>query len=290
VTGVTLDPSGFILPGVSIRLSPHHALDPKSSVSDEHGSFSFPSLGPGTYKLEATKTGFKPVIITNLQVHVTEILRLELHLAITGPVEVMQVSSNMPMVQLDNSALGRVVNTKALNDLPLGNRNFTQITGLSPGVFAAVYNAGELGIGGTALSQVGKSNDGIYVHGARSYDNNWQLDGISVSDVLSSGSASGGIPVPNPDTLDEFKVQTGLYSAAYGRGTGGNISVITKTGGNEFHGSVFEFLRNNILNGNDFFLNEFRAERIVAVIGQFSDREPKSSFPKSSLSSFTTRS
>jgi hypothetical protein len=228
VTGITFDRSGSILSGVSIRLSPQHALDPKSSVSDEHGSFSFPSLVPGTYKLEAIKTDFKPITITNLQVHVTEILRLELHLTIAGPVEVTQISANMPMVQFNDSALGRVVNTKALNDLPLVNRNFTQITGLSPGVFAGVYNAGELGIGGTALAQVGKSNDGIYVHGARSYDNNWQLDGISVSDVLSSGSASGGVPVPNPDSLDEFKVQTGLYSAAYGRGTGGNVSVITK--------------------------------------------------------------
>jgi hypothetical protein len=269
VTGITFDPSGSILPGVSIRLSPHHALDPKSSVSDEHGSFSFPSLVPGTYKLEATKTGFKPITVTNLQVHVTEILRLELHLTIAGPVEVTQVSSKMPMVQFDDSALGRVVNTKALNDLPLVNRNFTQITGLSPGVFAGVYNAGELGIGGTALSQVGKSNDGIYVHGARSYDNNWQLDGISVSDVLSSGSASGGVPVPNPDSLDEFKVQTGLYSAAYGRGTGGNVSVITKTGGNEFHGSVFEFLRNNILNANEFFLNESHQPRPDLKQNQF---------------------
>jgi len=269
VTGVTFDPSGSILPGVSIRLWPHHALDPKSSVSDERGSFSFPSLGPGTYKLEATKTGFKPVTITNLQVHVTEIFRLELHLAIASPVEVTQVLSNTPMVQSDDSALGRVVNTKALNDLPLVNRNFTQITGLSPGIFAGVYNAGELGIGGTALSQVGKSNDGIYVHGARSYDNNWQLDGISVSDVLSSGSASGGIPVPNPDTLDEFKVQTGVYSAAYGRGAGGNVSLITKTGGNEFHGSVFEFLRNNILNANDFFSNKTHQPRPDLKQNQF---------------------
>ena len=256
LTGVTIDPSGSILPGVSIRLSAHHTLGTKSSVSDARGSFTFPSLVPGTYKLEATKTDFKPVIIANLQVHVAEISRLELHFIIAGPVEVTQVSSNMPIVQFDDSALGRVVNTKALNDLPLVNRNFTQITSLSPGVFAGVYNAGELGIGGTALSQVGKSNDGIYVHGARSYDNNWQLDGISVSDVLSSGSASGGIPIPNPDTLEEFKVQTGLYDAAFGRGTGANVSVVTRRGSNELHGSIFEFVRNNLFNANDFFLNE----------------------------------
>ena len=123
-------------------------------------------------------------------------------------------------------------------------------------MITGVYNAGELGTGGTALSQLGKSNDGVYVNGSRSYDNNWQLDGISVSDVQGSGSISGGIPVPNPDTLAEFKVQTGMYDAAFGRGAGANVSVITKAGSNEYHGTLFEFVRNNIFNANDFFLNQ----------------------------------
>jgi Carboxypeptidase regulatory-like domain/TonB-dependent Receptor Plug Domain len=254
--GVTFDPSGAVLPGVSLALLTHNGLDTKSSLSDENGSFVFLSMPPGTYDLKAAKTDFQPLTISNLHVDVTETLRLEVHLAIAGPVERMHISSDMLMVQVDDSALGRVVNTKAISDLPLVNRNFTQITSLSPGVFAGVYNAGELGIGGTARSQVGKSNDGIYVHGARSYDNNWQLDGISVSDVLGSDSASGGIPIPNPDTLEEFKVQTGLYDAVFGRGAGANVSVVTRRGSNEFHASIFEFVRNNIFNANDFFLNE----------------------------------
>ena len=82
-----------------------------------------------------------------------------------------------------------------------------------------------------------------------------QLDGISVSDVLGSGVISGGSPIPNPDALQEFKVQTGLYDAVFGRGTGANVSVITKQGSNDFHGSLFEFLRNEALNANDYFLN-----------------------------------
>jgi hypothetical protein len=101
--------------------------------------------------------------------------------------------------QLDGSALGRLIEENEITGLPLSTRNFAQIVGLSPGVMTGVYNAGELGRGDTELSQLGKSNDGIYVHGARSYDNNWQLDGISVSDVQSTGSTSGGIAIPNPD-------------------------------------------------------------------------------------------
>jgi hypothetical protein len=160
-------------------------------------------------------------------------------------VENTQVFSDPLMVQLDTSALGRAVNEETVSGLPLVTRNFTQIAGLSPGVTGGVNNAGELGTGATALSQIGQSNDGMFVHGARSYDNNWQLDGISVSDVQGSGSISGGIPIPNPDMLEEFKVQTGLYDAAFGRGAGANISVITKTGTNQYHGTIFEFIRPN---------------------------------------------
>ena len=156
-----------------------------------------------------------------------------------------------------------------MSGLPLVTRNFTQIAGLSPGVAAGVYNAGELGTGATALSQIGKSNDGIFVHGSRSYDNNWQLDGISVSDVHGGGPISGGIPIPNPDMLEEFKVQTGLYDASFGRGAGANVSVITKSGTNEYHGTIFEFLRNDVLNANDYFLNRTGQRRPNLKQNQF---------------------
>jgi len=103
------------------------------------------------------------------------------------------------MAQTENSALGRVVNETSLTGIPLVTRNFAQIAALSPGIATGVFNAGEVSLGGTALSQISKSNDGIYAHGSRSYNNDWQLNGIDVSDVQSSGATSGGIPIPNPD-------------------------------------------------------------------------------------------
>ena len=254
--GVTLDPSGAVLGNVSISLTNEDGTQARSAVSDENGRFGFLLLPSGTYELQANKFDFKRLSLSKLQVTITETLTVQLHLELATREEQVEVFSTLFMVQLDSSALGRTVNERMLSDLPLVTRNYTQIAGLSPGVVAGVYNAGELGHGGTALSQLGKSNDGIYVNGTRSYDNNWQLDGISVSDVQSSGSISGGIPIPNPDTLQEFKVQTGLYDAAFGRGGGANISVITKVGSNDYHAAVFEFLRNNALNANDFFLNQ----------------------------------
>jgi hypothetical protein len=240
-----------------------------AASSDEKGLFGFFLLPAGTYEVQASKLDFRPVTQKNIQVHVTETLRIELHLELAIRIQTTEVSSDLPMVQLDSSALGRIASEEAVNDLPLVTRNFTQIAGLSPGVIIGVNNAGELGVGATALSQIGKSNDGIFVHGGRSYDNNWQMDGISVSDVLGSASGSGGIPTPNPDTLREFKVQTGLYDAAFGRAAGANVSLITKTGTNQYHSTIFEFLRNDVLNANDFFLNRTGQRRPTLKQNQF---------------------
>ena len=255
LTGVTLDPSGALLPSVVVRVVNQDTGETESVTSDGEGRFGFPSLASGSYELHASKTGFALLSRAGIDISVTETVRLELQLRLATLSHSVQVSSEPPMVQTDSTALGRVVYGSAISGLPMATRNFAQIAGLAPGVVAGVFNAGELGLGGTAQSQINASNDGIYVHGMRSYDNNWQLDSISVSDVQGSGSSSGGIPLPNPDSIQEFKVQTGLYDAAYGRYAGSNVSVITKTGGNAYHGTIFEFLRNEFLNANDFFLN-----------------------------------
>jgi hypothetical protein len=269
LTGVTLDPSGAGLPGVVVQLGKEGGGERKSVTSDQNGRFGVLLLPPGKYELQASKADFEPVTLPEIIIQVTETLRLELHLRLAKRFEHAQVSANPLMVQPDSSALGRVVNESAVTGLPLVTRNFAQIASLSPGVSAGVYNAGELGLGGTALSQIAKSNDGIYVHGARSYDNNFQLDGISMSDVQGSASGSGGIPIPSPESIQEFKVQTGLYDAEYGRYGGANVTLITRMGGNDFHGTVFEFLRNEVLNANDFFLNRTGQPRPVLKQNQF---------------------
>ena len=115
-------------------------------------------------------------------------------------------------------------------------------------------NAGELGAGGGGLAQIDPGNDGIFVHGLRSYDNSYEFDGVPVTDLQASSIASGGIPIPNPDAIEEFKVQTGLYDVSFGEHAGASVSLVTKSGTNSIHGSVFEFFRNNVLNANDYFL------------------------------------
>ena len=268
LTGLVLDPSGAALRGAVVVLTSQETGATDSATSNGEGDFSFLLLLPGDYEVKASKTGTVPLVArATAKVRVTETAHLALHLRLATVIQ--SVSTEPTMLQTDSSSLGRVVNEAAVNGLPLVTRNFAQIASLSPGVVVGVLNAGELGLGGTALSQIAQSNDGIFVHGARSYDNNFQLDGISVSDVQGSAAGSGGIPMPNPDSIQEFKVQTGLYDAAYGRYAGASVSLITKAGSNAFHGTVFEFFRNEILNANDFFLNQTDQPRPVLKQNQF---------------------
>ena len=163
--GVTLDPAGSVIPSVILHLVNPASGDSRSATSDKDGRFSFLFLRPGSYELHVSKASFAPLITRGIDISVTEIQRVEIHLRLATVLEQMQVSSERPLVQNDNSALGRVVDEVALTSLPLVTRNLAQIAGLSPGVNAGVFNAGELGLGGIALSQIAKSNDGIFVHG-----------------------------------------------------------------------------------------------------------------------------
>ncbi|PWT83585.1 MAG: hypothetical protein C5B58_06315, partial [Acidobacteria bacterium] len=268
LVGATLDPSGALIPGTIMTLVNQATGTMSSITSDEEGRFGFSLLTPGSYQLCASKADFAPLCNADINIHVTETLRIDVRLQLATVVNPIEVSAETSMVQSDTSALGRVVNKTAISDLPLVTRNFAQVASLSPGVVASVSNAGELGLGGTALPQINQSNDGIFVHGSRSYDNNWQLDGMSVSDVHGN-AGSGGIPVPSPDSIEEFKVQTGLYDAAYGRYAGANVSVITKSGGSKYHATVFEFFRNTLLNANDYFRNQTNQPRPVLMQNQF---------------------
>lgn len=265
--GITLDAAGSPIAGVAVELV-NSANGRSESTSDENGRFSFLFLPPARYTVNFSKLGFT-TLSSSINISVTETHRLDIRLQLVPVHEQVLVSTEAQMVRTDESVLGHVVDETALRGLPLVTRNLAQISALSPGVAAGVFNAGELGVGGMALSQIANSNDGIFVHGARSYENNWELDGSSVSDVQGSGAGSGGIPIPNPDGLQEFKVQTALYDAAYGRYAGANVSVITKAGTNSYHGSLFEFLRNDVLNANDFFLNRVGQPRPPLKQNQF---------------------
>ena len=182
-------------------------------------------------------------------------------LVVGVPTEVVKVTERQELLNTESSALGEVVDQQEVSSLPLVTRNYTQILGLSTGVSAEIFDAGAIGRGGVDAN--------ISANGSAYQDNNFQMNGVEINDLAGSGHFSGGVAVPNPDTIQEFKVQTSQYDASYGRDAGGNVDVATKGGTNNWHGNVWEFLRNEDLNANTFFRNQTGEPRGILRQNQF---------------------
>jgi outer membrane receptor protein involved in Fe transport len=250
LTVIVRDPSGGVIPGASLTLANSAGVS-RTQVTNADGTYTFPLLPPGDYHVSISATGFRPLDVPSVTVHVTETETLAESLQVGDQAQQVEVTGQADSLQTETSSLGQVVNTRSLSGLPLVTRNYTQILNLSPGVTSDVTNA----------SQVGRGFQNIFVNGQDNTANAFQMDGVLISNYASSQPADatgfyGNIPIPSPDALQEFKVQTSLYDSSYGRNSGANVNVITKSGSDQFHGSLFEFLRNDLLNANTFFQNE----------------------------------
>ncbi|HTP67779.1 MAG TPA: carboxypeptidase regulatory-like domain-containing protein [Dongiaceae bacterium] len=266
IAGQVSDAKGGVVAGASVKVINESTLETTTLASQSNGAFLAPLLAPGRYKVEIAKPGFKTLVRSGIIVAVTETAQVNLQIDVGLVTETIEVNAQADVLNTQDAALGHVTDGQMVRDLPLVNRNYTQIVGLSPGVVADVNNASDLGRGNSGLNAV---DGGFSAHGGATNDNNYQMNGSQVNDLMAAGSFSGGVPIPNPDSIEEFKVQTSQYDAAYGRNAGANVNVVTKTGTNEFHGTVFEFVRNNIFNANDFFLNSNNQPRADLKQNQF---------------------
>jgi Carboxypeptidase regulatory-like domain len=265
LTGTTSDPTAAVMPGVQVTITNEATRETRSTISTENGVYSFPQLAPGTYHLETMMAGFKSAARSGVRIAVTETTRLDIQLEVGALSETISVEATPVMVQQETSALGRVVGEAVVTSLPLVSRNFTQILALSPGITTDVTNAAELGRGSG-----GQITARTSVNGSRSFDHNFQIDGVDTNDFQQSDNGlTPGAAVPNPDTIQEFKVQTAQADASFGRNAGANVNVITKSGSNELHGSLFEFFRNEALNANDFFFNRAGQKKPVVRQNQY---------------------
>jgi hypothetical protein len=255
INGTIHDRSGAVVPGAQVHVVNEATGDVYDFNSTQDGTYVAPLLQSGTYRVEVSKDGFKTFIQSGIRVVVTETKTADIVLDLGAISEKVEVRADAEILQTESAALGHVTDQQLLEGLPLVTRNYTQILGLSPGVASDVNNAAALGTG----------TDTFSAHGSQISDNNFQMNGLGVNDLF----LGEFVPIPNPDTIQEFKVQTGQYDASFGRNSGANVNVVTKGGGNEFHGSVFEFFRNNDLDANDFFLNEEGQPRGVLKQNQF---------------------
>jgi hypothetical protein len=252
ISGAITDPAGAMVVGATVKVTDVATGSVRISQSNDHGLYVVSLLPPGQYTLEVTKQGFKVASSPNVQVIVAETTVLNIGMQTGTVTETITVASASVELQTESSELGRVTDSQMLESLPLVTRNFTQVIGLNAGVAQEVNNAAQIGRGGGS-QDANPGGGSIMSQGATSTDNNFEMNGLTINDVQGSWIYSSGIPAPNPDTIQEFKVQTALYDATTGRNAGANVDVITKAGTNDYHASMFEFLRNEDLNANDWF-------------------------------------
>ncbi len=248
LTGTVTDPSGSSVPNVTVTATNSDTGQVRTGITNAAGVYTFTLLPPGTYRVSFSATGFKVSDVNGVKVNVTETPVVDKALEIGSQTEQVVVEANVEAVQTASSTLGTVVGERSVAGLPLTTRNYTQIISLAAGVNSSVNNA----------SAVGNGSVDVSVNGMDPSHNNYQMDGVSITPIGAGGSQQGfysGIGIPSPDAIAEFKIQTSLYDAGYGRNPGANVNVVTKSGTNSWHGSLFEFFRNTDLNANGFFEN-----------------------------------
>src|ERR1700684_4229085 len=242
--GVVNDTTGAAIEGAEVQVIDQRteALARKVQTNAD-GSFVVTLLPPGTYSVVVNRSGFAEAKSASIEVHVTETVRITIPLKPGSVSEKVEISAQVTSVETSNATTGQSIGTDTVRELPLATQNYQQLLTLSAGAQSDLNAAAQLGRGAVKL----------FVNGQREDNNNYLIDGISATDY--NVAQATYVPLPNPDVIQEFKVQTSLYDASQGRDGGGNVNAILKSGTREFHGDAYEFFRNDVLNANDFFLN-----------------------------------
>jgi hypothetical protein len=246
ISGTLLDAHGAVIAGAKVSIvSQATGQTLRELTTDSTGVYTAPLLPAGTYAVEVSAQGFATTKINGVVVRVTETARLSNVLKPSAVKEEVEVHSDVVAIDTTNAATGESIATETVSSLPLATRNFQQLLDLSAGATASLNNAAALGRGDVRID----------VNGGREDNNNYLIEGISASDY-----AFGELtftPVPNPDSIQEFKVGTSLYDSTQGRNGGGNINAILKSGTAQYHGALWEYFRNTSLDADDYFLGKF---------------------------------
>jgi Carboxypeptidase regulatory-like domain/TonB dependent receptor len=236
------DPSGAVLSNVKIVATNDATGVANSAVSNDSGDFVFPDLPVGTYSLTFDLTGFKKVVRHNIALDVNQVITLNMTMQLGAAQEVVDVTSEAPLVETSSTQLGAVVNNRSVNELPLNARDTYQFLQLQPGVQSQLGSSGGTFYGSDDAGAVS-------VNGGRGRANNFSVNGGDANDAFVN------LPTiqPTPDAIEEFRVISNTFDAEYGRNSGAVVNVVTKSGTNQWHGDVYEYFRNTVLNAQGYF-------------------------------------
>ncbi len=252
ITGTVQDPSGAVVANASVRITNQETgVLERSLQTGPDGSFTAQLLPVGTYSVSVQAAGFSEGKFADIAVRVTETTRMTAKLSTQAVQQKIEVQAEVQTVDTTDATTGQAIEANTIRALPLATQNFQQLLTLSSGAQSEL----------NAAAQLGRGNVRIQVNGQREDNNNYLLEGVSVTDY--NVAELTNTPLPNPDVVQEFKVQTSLYDASQGRNGGGNINAILKSGTQSFHGDVYEFFRNTVLDANEYFLKQTGSPRPV---------------------------
>ncbi|MEO6801699.1 MAG: TonB-dependent receptor [Granulicella sp.] len=246
--GSVQDPSGAVIAGAQVIANNVDTNVEHRGVSEKNGEYSIGQLAPGNYTITVEAPGFSKLVQTGVALQVGQQSRLNLSLTIGQQTETIEVTGHPPLLETETSSVGTVVGERLVNQLPLNGRNFVQLATLSPGVTGVGTSAtGTIQGGGRPDDK--RAGSEIFANGNREGDNNYLIDGTDDNERLTLSL----VLRPGVDAVREFRIQTSNYSADIGRNSGAVINVITKSGTNQLHGSVFEYIRNSAVDARSYF-------------------------------------
>ena len=263
LTGLITDSTGAVTANAVVTATNKATNVSQTTKSDSSGYYTFPTLPVGVYTISVELQGFKKAVRDEVTLAVGQKARLDVALEVGQVSETVSVTSSATLLATQEATTGGVIENRLVRDLPLSIRNWDDLLGLIAGVQNDRYT--EEG-GGTAAGRTG----GAIVHGVRSLQNNFVLDGVDNNSISTNvQELTTQVARPSVDSINEFKVSTNPYNAENGRSPGAVISVTTKGGGNEFHGTVYEFHRNRVFDANNFFLNRAGRPKGQNIQNQF---------------------
>lgn len=254
VSGQVVDPSGLRITGAQVRLIDIDRDTTTSAATNPSGLYTFPSVRPGRYRMEVTFAGFKVVNVTGITVNVQDHLEQNFKLAVGSVSESVTVEGGGPLVDTESVTISTVVDRQFADNLPLNGRSFQSLIQLTPGTVLTANNGVDTGQ--------------FSVNGQRANTNYWTVDGVSANIGINAGATAGsGLAgtlgstsvfggtnsLVSVDALQEFRIQTSTYAPEFGRQPGAQISIVTRSGTNQLHGTVFDYFRNDALDANNWF-------------------------------------
>ena len=247
ITGSITDKSSAAVAAAKVTIQNLDTQAVKEVITEESGIFTIPFLQPGKYKVTASKSGFKPVF-QDITLEVNQTARFDFQLEVGNVSESVEVRASNPLIESDTSSIGQVVEQRQVAELPLNGRNFVQLATLGPGVTGVGFGSRGTIMSGTRPDDLRPGSE-IFANGNREGSNNFLWDGIDNNERLTLSI----VLRPSVEAVREFKIQTNLFTADQGRNSGATVNVITKSGSNQFHGSAYDFLRNEKTDARNFF-------------------------------------